>query len=352
MSDSSNGRLFEAPPAPARTRTAFIRDLTDGQTVADCFLVSARSLRQRRSGEHFLTLTLRDRTGALPAVCWENAAALQEIAEPGAVVRVVGRFERHERWGTQLNVQTLAAAEESEYSFTDLVEGPAVSVEKMEEDLRRLVDTVQDPFLQRLLEELIGEGSGVWQRFRRAPAAKFYHQAYRHGLLEHTLSVGQAVHAICNCFPGIDHDLAVTGALIHDIGKIEAYGQDPAAIDLTDLGRLHGEIPLGYYLVRSTIERIDGFPRESARALLHILLAHHGSYENGSPVIPCTREATIVHAIDNLGGKLGSFDRLEKGLQDGETWTQYDRAIEGSAWFPVAEPVATPAEPLSAAAGD
>jgi 3'-5' exoribonuclease len=353
MSDNSNGRLFEAPTAPTRTRTTFIRDLSDGAAIADCFLVIARTLRQRRSGEHFLTLTLRDRTGTLAAVCWENAASLQEVAQPGVVVRAVGRFERHERWGAQLTVQTLAAAEEGEYSLADLVEGPVVPVEKMEEDLRRLIDTVQDPFLRRLLDELFGESSGTWQRFRSAPAAKFYHQAYRHGLLEHTLSVGQAVHAICNCFPGIDHDLAVTGALIHDIGKIEAYAEDPTAIDLTDMGKLHGEIPLGYYLVRSTIERIEGFPRESARGLLHILLSHHGTYENGSPVMPCIREATIVHAIDNLGGKLGSFDRLEKGLQDGETWTQYDRAIEGSAWFPVAEASpALPAQPLSAAAGD
>ena len=130
---------------------------------------------------------------------------------------------------------------------------------------------------------------------------------------------------------------------------------------MTDAGKLHGEIPLGYYLVRSTIERIEGFPPELARALLHILLSHHGTYENGSPVTPRTREATLVHAIDNLGGKLGSFDRLQKGLQDGETWTQYDRAIEGSAWFPAAngesdvsvEPAAEPAvQPLSAASGE
>jgi 3'-5' exoribonuclease len=134
--------------------------------------------------------------------------------------------------------------------------------------------------------------------------------------------VGQAVSAISACFPGIDRDLALTGALIHDIGKIEAYAQDPGAIDLTDAGKLHGEIPLGYFLVRKTIERIDGFPPRLARAVLHILLSHHGTYENGSPVTPCTREATLVHAIDNLGGKLGSFDRLEKGLADGVAWTQ------------------------------
>jgi 3'-5' exoribonuclease len=357
VSDNPNGRLFEAPTRPpARTRTTFIRDLSDGEAVAEVFLVSARSLRQKRNGEHFMTLTLRDRTGTLSAVCWEEAAALQGITDPGAIVRAVGRFERHERWGAQLTVQSLTAAEECDYTLADLVEAPPDEPGKMEEDLRRLIETVQNQFLRRLLDELFGEHSETWQRFRSAPAAKFYHQAYCHGLLEHTLSVGQAVHAICNCFPGIDHDLAVTGALIHDIGKIEAYAQDPAAIDLTDAGRLQGEIPLGYYLVRNTIERI-GFPPELARGLLHIQLSHHGTYENGSPVTPCTREATIVHAIDNLGGKLGSFDRLQRGLQDGESWSQYDRAIEGSAWFPAAsdplETSLTPAvEPLPAVSGE
>jgi 3'-5' exoribonuclease len=355
VSDNSNGRLFDAgaKPAPA-ARANFIRDLTDGQPVSTVFLVGARTLRQKRNGEHFLTMTLRDATGAVPAVCWDDASAMHEIAEPGVAVRVTGRYELHERYGAQLTVQSLAAAAEGDYRLADLMDAPAFEPAKMEDDLRRLIETVQNAWLRRLLDELFGESSDTWQRFRRAPAAKFYHQAYRHGLLEHTLSVGQAVSAISACFPGIDRDLALTGALIHDIGKIEAYAQDPTAIDLTDAGKLHGEIPLGYFLVRSTIERIEGFPSQLARAVLHILLSHHGTYENGSPVTPCTREATLVHAIDNLGGKLGSFDRLEKGLPDGAAWTQYDRAIEGSAWFPSADapteaPVATP---LSAASGE
>jgi len=358
MSENGNGRLFEAGAMPApSTRTIYIRDLSDGDSVEAVFLVSARSLRQKKNGEHFLTMTLRDRSGTLSAVCWEDASSLQQIAQPGAVVRATGRFEMHERWGAQLTVQALASVAEGDYALADLVEAAPLDPDKMEADLRRLIETVQDPWLRLLLEELYGEHSDTWLRFRRAPAAKFYHQAYCHGLLEHTLSVGQAVSAISACFPGIDRDLAVTGGLIHDIGKIEAYAQDPTAIDLTDAGKLHGEIPLGYYLVRSTIERIDGFPPGLARAVLHIQLSHHGTYENGSPVTPRTREAAIVHAIDNLGGKLGSFDRLEKSLQDGETWTQYDRAIEGAAWFPAAngngavapEPAA---QPLTAAAGE
>jgi 3'-5' exoribonuclease len=121
--------------------------------------------------------------------------------------------------------------------------------------------------------------------------------------------------------------------LLHDIGKIEAYAMEGGAIELTDLGKLQGEIPLGYYAVRRQIEEIPGFPAARAEGLLHIILAHHGQLEHGSPVVPCTREATLVHMIDNLGGRLGSFDRLEKGLAGGERWSQFDRALAGSAYF-------------------
>ena len=99
------------------------------------------------------------------------------------------------------------------------------------------------------------------------------------------------------------------------------------AIELTDAGKLQGEIPLGYYIVRREIESIAGFPADTAQAVLHIILCHHGKLEHGSPVVPCTREATLVHVIDNLGGKLGSFDRLEKSLADGERWSGFDRAL-------------------------
>jgi len=173
----------------------------------------------------------------------------------------------------------------------------------------------------------------TWAAFRAAPAAKRYHQAYRHGLLEHSLSVAQGVSTIAATFPGIDRDVAVAGALLHDIGKLDAYTADPLAIDLTDLGKLHGEIPLGYYRVRRLIEDVPGFPPATAAGLLHIILSHHGMLEHGSPVVPATREATLVHMIDNLGGKLGSFDRLEKELPAGSEWSAFDRALGGGAWF-------------------
>jgi 3'-5' exoribonuclease len=154
-----------------------------------------------------------------------------------------------------------------------------------------------------------------------------------HGLLDHTLSVAEAVSAAAGAFGGIDRDVAVTGALLHDIGKTQAYNDDPLAIDLTDAGRLLGEIPLGYYLIRRTIESIDGFDPELAKAVLHIILSHHGKLELGSPVVPATREATLVHAMDNLGGTLGSFDRIERELPDGTAWSRFDRGIDSAAYF-------------------
>ena len=134
--------------------------------------------------------------------------------------------------------------------------------------------------------------------------------------------------AISATFPGIDRDVAVTGALLHDIGKLEAYTADPLAIDMTDAGKLQGEIPLGYYRVRRLIEDLPGLPgATSPPRCCTSSSATTAQLEHGSPVVPCTREATLVHMIDNLGGRLGSFDRLEKELPDGSRWSGFDRAL-------------------------
>ncbi len=310
-----------------------VREFADGQDIDQALLVRERALRTTREGEELLKLRLADRTGGVAAVVRDRAAEHYAACTPSHVVWVTGRFSVHPRYGPQLEVLALRPAEEGEADMRDLLDGPPRTAAQMEADLRELVATVQNPHLQALLEHLVGPDSETWPQFRDAPAAKRYHQAYRHGLLEHALSVAQAVSAISATFPGIDRDVAVTGALLHDIGKLEAYTSDPRAIDLTDLGKLQGEIPLGYYRVRRLIEDLPGFPDALAAAVLHIILAHHGALEHGSPVLPCTREATLVHMIDNLGGRLGSFDRLEKELPQGSAWSGFDRALGGGAYF-------------------
>jgi len=326
---SPNGAVNGASPA-----RPFVRDLAEGEDVAAVFAVRERERRSRRNGEDFLRLVVADCTGTVEAVAWDGVDDLFALAEPGSVVVVEGRFSVHPQYGAKITLRTLRRARESEYDHADLVEGPRVALERLEADLRELIATIQRPDLRRLLDRLLGESSPGWPRFRDAPAAKYYHEAYRHGLLHHTVTMAQAVSAAASAFPGVDRDVAVTGALLHDIGKTQAYNDDPLAIDLTDAGRLQGEIPLGYYLVRRAIESIDGFDPALGQAVLHIILSHHGTYENGSPVVPATREATLVHAIDNLGGKLGSFDRIERELPDGEAWSRFDRGIDSAAYFP------------------
>ncbi len=310
-----------------------LRDLEDGQRVRGVYAVRARELRRKRNGDAWLRLSVGDATGAAEAVCWDSAEELFALCGNGSAVHVTGVFEISERWGPKIKIAELRCAEAGEFDADELAPGSDVDVAELEAGLRQLLATIHDPELTMLLDRFFGEGSETWARLRDAPAAKVYHQAYRHGLLEHALTVAQTVAAAANIFPGLDRDLAVTGALLHDIGKCLAYNDDPLAIDLTDAGRLEGEIPLGYYTVRREIEEIPGFDPALAQALLHIILSHHGSLEHGSPVVPATREAVLVHMVDNLGGRLGSFDRIERNLPAGESWSGFDRALSGSAFF-------------------
>jgi 3'-5' exoribonuclease len=308
----------------------FVRELTEGQDIDQVLLVRERETRSRHDGSRYLRLVLGDRTGTVVGIAGEE---VRELAATGRCVRVSGRFGVHPRHGAEIMVRSLRAAEPHEYELDDLVDGPPRSAAQMETALRRLIAKVREPHLHALLVRVLGPDAPTWPAFRDAPAAKRYHQAYRHGLLEHSLGVGEAVAQLAKMFPGIDPDVAITGALLHDIGKLDAYTTDPLAIDMTDAGKLQGEIPLGYYRIRRLIEDIPAFPEPLAAAVLHIILSHHGALEHGSPVVPCTREATLVHMIDNLGGRLGSFDRLEKELPDGAAWSAWDRALGGGAYF-------------------
>jgi 3'-5' exoribonuclease len=311
----------------------FLNELTDGTEIDQVLVVREAERRQRRDGGDYMRLQLGDRTASVSCMVWEELLDAEEPITTGEPVRVSGRYIVHPRFGPQINLSRIEPAQPGSFDPADLSDGPARELGQMETELRELLATVREPHLRELLQRVFGEGSPLWQRFKLAPAAKHYHQAYRHGLLEHTLGVAQGVSAVSATFPGVDRELAIAGALLHDVGKLDTYAQEGHAIELTDAGRLHGEIALGYYRIRREIESIKGFPDELAQALGHVILSHHGALEHGSPVVPCTREATLVHMIDNLGGRLGSFDRLERGLAPGQRWSAFDRAIGGGAFF-------------------
>jgi 3'-5' exoribonuclease len=298
--------------------------VTTTEAIDRVLLVRAVERRRTRDGSPFLRMTLGDRASSLPAVLWDADEQAICVAQHGEAVRVIGRIGEHARYGRQATLERIEAA--TDVRWDELVDGPARPVAEIERDLDRLVASIENPHLSALLARLLG------RRYREAPAAKVNHHAYAHGLMEHSVDIAHVVSAAASVFGGIDRELAVCGALLHDIGKLEAYDHVNGCADLSDAGKLEGEIPLGYYRVRREVETIPGFPPERAQALLHVILAHHGCLEHGSPVAPGTREAALVHAIDNLSGQLGTFDRLAKETPPGERWSRYDRVLGGSAF--------------------
>ena len=175
-------------------------------------LVREAELCTHRDGSEYLKVLMGDRTGTVPALVWDEVALAREVCRSGEVVFVSGRYAMHPRFGPQLAVNSVRAAVDGEFEPDELFDGPPRAPEHMESDLRELIATVQNRHLRRLLSVVFAERSAIWASYREAPAAKRYHQAYRHGLLEHSLTVAQAVGALAATFPGIDRDVAVTGA--------------------------------------------------------------------------------------------------------------------------------------------
>jgi 3'-5' exoribonuclease len=328
-------------------REAALRDLQDGSRVDRVLLVRDVQRCTTRTGSEYLRLVVGDRSAHLPAVMWEPST----VVERGPLLRVVGRVSDHPRYGRQVIVSELQASHPDEANLASLLPGPEESLVDLARRLDSTVEAIEDRWLRKLLDRLLGPAGELRERFVRAAAAKYYHHAYPGGLLEHTLQVADAVKAVSALYQGIDRDLAVAGGLLHDIGKLDAYDDDPIACDLTDAGRLEGEIPMGHYRVRRAIEETPGFPPQRARALLHIILSHHGLLEHGSPVVPSTREATVVHAMDELSGRLGAFDRLERETADGETWSRYDHVLETNAWLASRDAVPGVRDAVSSHAG-
>ncbi|MBV8220655.1 MAG: HDIG domain-containing protein, partial [Solirubrobacterales bacterium] len=197
-----------------------VREFAEGSDVSQALLVRE----VERQPDH-LKLVLGDRSGSVPAVVGHAAA---ELCRRDEVVFVTGRFT-----GAQLAIDSLRVARDGEYTHQDLRDGPAHDLDQMERDLRELLATIQNPHLRQLLGAVF---AGSWAGFRDAPAGKRYHHAYRHGLLEHSLSVAQSVSAISAMFGGIDRDVAVAGALLHDIGKLDAYELEAGEIAMSDHG--------------------------------------------------------------------------------------------------------------------
>ena len=244
-----------------------------------------------------------------------------------------GTYSVHPQYGPQIQVRRLRLAEPDEYDAAELVPVSPVGTAELGERLHALIDSVAEPHLRALLERAFDGSQEPGATFVVAPAAVRNHHAYRHGLLEHSLIVAETAAGVASRFDSVDRDLVVAGALLHDIGKTQAYTSDGMAPLMTDVGRLHGEIVIGHDMVRELIAEVPGFPAELAKRLRHIIVSHHGMREKGSPVVPQTREAIIVHYCDDMTARIGAVDDAEKATAAGESWSSRIFMIDAPAYF-------------------
>ena len=319
--------------AAAMPRTP-ITELESGQAVDTYFTCSEKTTATDRNGKTYLRLKLRDATGEVSCIHFDPSEEALGVAA-GDVVIAAGTYSVHPQYGPQIQIRRLRLAEPDEYDAADLVPVSPVGTAELGERLHALVDSVGEPHLRALLELAFDGSREPGATFLVAPAAVRNHHAYRHGLLEHSIIVTEAAAGVASRFDSVDRDLVAAGGLLHDIGKTQAYTSDGMAPLMTDEGRLHGEIVIGHDMVRELIAEVPDFPAELAKRLLHIIVSHHGMREKGSPVVPQTREAVIVHYCDDMTARIGAIDDAERSTAAGTAWSARIFMIDAPAYFGV-----------------
>ncbi|MFH1680193.1 MAG: HD domain-containing protein [Candidatus Eisenbacteria bacterium] len=288
----------------------FIDTLKEGDRVTEHYRVLRKSVKTSRTGEPYLDLDLGDRTGYLVARLFQprhsagdTVHSFADIFQVGDIIRVSGRVDLFQG-KLQLILDKLRLSREEEYTASLFERASDRPVGEMEKELREAIDSVGDEMLRELVRRVFDDAP-FYQRFTEAPAATRLHHAYRHGLIEHTLSLFRAAEFLRPNYPELDWDLVRVGVLLHDIGKTEELGKR-AGEEYTVDGTLQGHVYLGARRVESVIGSIEQFPEESRRLVLHLILSHHGEREFGAPIEPATREAVFLHQLDNLDAKLAN----------------------------------------------
>ena len=317
-------------PGTADARTP-ICELKSGQSVEGPYCCSDKIAATDRNGKAYLRLKLRDASGEVAAIHFDPSDDALGITV-GDVVIVGGTFSVHPQYGAQVQVRRLRPADPDEYAACDLVPVSPIGPAELAERLHALVDSVEEPHVRALLERALDGAREPGATFAVAPAAVRNHHAYRHGLLEHSLIVAEAAAGVASRFASVDYDLVVAGGILHDVGKTLAYTSDGMAPQMTDAGRLHGEIVMGHDMVRDLIDEDPDFPPDLALRLRHIIVSHHGMREKGSPVVPQTREAVIVHYCDDMTARIGAIDDAEAAAPAGDRWTSRIFMIDAPAY--------------------
>jgi len=307
-------------------KKTFVEQIRERDWVDSPFLVRDKIMAMAKNGKPYMTLKLVDRTGEVEGRVWDRVDEFAERFGKDDFLRIQGKASVY-LGKMQLVVQDLARIAESDVDLADYLPVADRSTEELVAALRTKIASLGDPHLRQLMEAFAADETFL-QRYALAPAAKTMHHVYLGGLLEHSLAVADLADDVCGRYAGINRDLLVTGALLHDIGKVGELCYE-RSFDYTDEGKLIGHIVMGVEMVEEKVRQVPGFPRMLATLVKHLLLSHHGQYEFGSPKRPKTLEAVVLNFLDDLDSKInGVRTHIEREPDNASSWTTYHRLYD------------------------
>jgi 3'-5' exoribonuclease len=300
--------------------------------IESLFVIGEKKVLPTKTGKPYVHLLLQDRTGSIKAKIWDNADIDFDSVPTEGVVYITGQVESFNNTA-QIVIEKIELVDINEVNPSDFVPASKENPEKLLKELKECLKPAFSGPYKTLLERFFRDKELV-EFFKKAPGAVKVHHAYIGGLLEHTLNVVRLCSILCDLYPFLDKPLLLTGALIHDIGKIREYRYD-WKLDLTDEGKLIGHTVLGVQILNELIRSIPSFPSETATLLRHMILSHHGEIETGAVRLPMTREALALHMADNLDAKMASVNQIYEETGAQERWTEYQKLYARQFFIPV-----------------
>ncbi len=309
-------------------KSPFVKELEPNQVISTFFLVQNKEIRQKKSGEPYLSLSLCDRTGELDAKMWDNVAEVMETFDRDDFVKVKGMIQIfHNR--PQLTIHKMQRVEDNEIEFADYFPASDRNPDEMLSQLRGIVAGMKNAHLRALVNALLNDPE-IAGRYKIAPAAKQIHHAYLGGLIEHVLSLCGLATLVASHYRTIDLDLLLTGVVLHDIGKIHELSYERGFSYTTD-GQLLGHISIAMRMVADKLAGIPDFPPRLRTLVEHMILSHHGRLEFGSPKLPQFPEALLLHYLDDLDSKMECMRLMvDRDRQVEGHFTGYSIAMERS----------------------
>jgi 3'-5' exoribonuclease len=302
----------------------------DNAQVTTYFAISSLSVRDKKTGGgQYLALALSDKTGTMEARMWEDFASAITTCEEGCYVKVQGQISKYQG-KFQITLTKLRLAAASEVDTADFVPTTRFDIEEMWTELRSYVDAFQNADLRRLVFAFLDDPA-IGPAYRAAPAAKVLHHAWIGGLLEHVLTLVRVCRATAPFYPEVDADLLVTGAILHDIGKVRELSWG-TSFSYTLEGQMIGHISIAQGMLREKVKELPCFPEKLRVLVEHMILSHHGKYEFGSPKLPMTPEAILLSALDDVEAKMqamrNEFGRDAAAGKSGAEMTEWVRSME------------------------